>query len=531
MSRGAVRESSRPPGSTGVVAAGDPQTAEAGADLLREGGNAIDAAVAAAFAAFVCELPLCSPLGGGVCVVERGGDAPVAFDLFARTPGLGLRPGTAARDFAAVTVDFGAATQVFHVGRASVAVPLALTGLLELHRRWGARPLASVLAPAIALGRGGYTLGPGVAFVFDILRPIVERTDACRRLFVDEAGAIATAGARLANPDLASTLEALARRPEAVVREIYDVLAREMGPDQGGLITPDDVAAAAIAEHAPVVVDHGDWRLATMPSPSTGGVLVALGLRLLEGAGRAPRLSREHMLLVAKAQEAMLAERDETFAERCADPALVAALLDDERLAIARAHARNNLLGSTTQISAIDRDGTAVSLTLTNGEGSGHVLPGTGMITNNLLGEEDLHPRGFHRDPPGTPIATMMAPTLLSRGGDRIALGSGGSNRLRTAILQVLVGLVEHRVSAADAVHAPRLHLEIDAATKKPRIAFEAAGLADDVVRALESRYPPSPAVFAAPNLYFGGVHLAMRVAGELDGIGDARRGGARVVV
>ncbi|MBX3217961.1 MAG: gamma-glutamyltransferase [Labilithrix sp.] len=518
----------------GVVAAGDPQTAGAGAALLREGGNAIDAAVAAAFAAFVCELPLCSPLGGGVCLVERGTGAPVAFDMFARTPGLGPSPApdaTQPRDFAAVTVDFGAASQVFHVGRASVAVPLALTGLLELHRRWGARPLASVLAPAIALGRDGYTLGPGVAFVFAILRPILERTDACRRLFVDGAGELATAGARLANRDLAATLDSLARRPDDVVRELYDALAREMGPHHGGLITPDDVAAAAIAEHAPVVVDHGDWRLATMPSPSTGGVLVALGLRLLEGAGRAPRLSREHMLLVAQAQEALLTERDESFAERCADPVLVAALLADDRLAAARKLARDNLLGSTTHISAIDRSGTAVSLTLTNGEGSGHVLPGTGMIANNLLGEEDLHPRGFHRDPPGTPLATMMAPTLLSRGGDRVALGSGGSNRLRTAILQVLVGLVEHRVPASDAVHAPRLHLEIDAATKAPRIAFEAAGLAGDVVAMLRDRYPPSPAVFAEPNLYFGGVHLAMRVGEAFDGVGDPRRAGAAVVV
>ena len=513
----------------GVVAAGDPQTAEAGAKLLRDGGNAVDAAVASAFAAFVCELPLCSPLGGGVCVIGRGTEPPVAFDMFSRTPGLGLPPGTKPSDFESVTLNFGSARQIFHVGRASVAVPLALSGLVELHRRYGLRPLETVLAPAISLGRDGYTLGPGVAFAFDILRPIVERTPECRALFTGHGGRIASAGARLRNADMASTFEEIARRPGAV-RDLHAELAREMGPDKGGLITHEDIAAATIGEHTPISVEQGGWRLWTMPSPSAGGVLVALGLRLLEGVGRTAYLSREHVLLVAKIQEALLAERDDTFAERCADPMLVKSLLADERVAIARVHARSNLLGSTTHISAIDDEGRAVTLTLSNGEGSGHVLAGTGMIANNLLGEEDLHPRGFHRDQPGKPLATMMAPTLLSRGSDRIALGSGGSNRLRTAILQVLVGLIEHRVSAADAVHAPRLHLEIDCTTKQPRLAFESAGLEPSVVEVLCAHYPPAPAVFAAPNLYFGGVHIAMRVGDSFDGVGDARRAGARVI-
>lgn len=520
----------------GVVAAGDRQTAEAGAELLRHGGNAVDAAVAAAFAAFVCELPLCSPLGGGVCVVEPPGGPTVAFDMFARTPGLDAGgaggaggAGAQPRDFEGVSVCFGAASQVFHVGRASVAVPLALAGLLEVHRRFGSRPLIDVVTPAISLGRDGYVLGPAIAFVFDILTPIVGRTPECRRLFVDDTGKIARSGARLMNRDLASTLEDIARRPERV-RDLYIALAREMGPEQGGLVTEKDVMAATVREHVPVVTDHAGWRLATMPSPSTGGVLVALGLRMLEGVGRARFLSRDHVLFVANVQEALLAERDDGFTERCADPDLVRAMLADERVAVAREHARKNLLGSTTHISALDERGNAISLTLTNGEGSGHVLSGTGMILNNLLGEEDLHPRGFHRDPPGSRLTTMMAPTLLSRGTDRIALGSGGSNRLRTAILQVLVGLVEQQVSPETAVGAPRLHLDLDE-HRAPRLAFEAAGLSDDVIRALREAYPRSPAVFDAPNLYFGGVHLAMRRGGAFEGVGDPRRAGARVVV
>src|SRR5262245_20520073 len=190
----------------GIVAAGDPQTSNAGAALLKSGGNAVDAAVAAAFAAFVCELPLCSPLGGGAMVLELPGEKSHALDLFARAPGLGAsRP--AELDFDDVEVSFGAATQVFHVGRGSAAVPLALEGLLEAHRRWGRRPLEEVVAPAVVLGKSGYTLGPGVAFVFKILTPIVERSAECRTLFSDRDGTIAKHGARLDNPNLAATLE------------------------------------------------------------------------------------------------------------------------------------------------------------------------------------------------------------------------------------------------------------------------------------------------------------------------------------
>ncbi len=534
----------------GVIAAGDPQTAGAGAKLLHAGGNAIDAAVASAFAAFVCELPLCSPLGGAVMVLEEAGGRSVAFDMFARTPGLGARSSAgAARDFEAVSVSFGAASQIFHAGRASVALPLTLRGLIDVHRRYGALSLDAVLEPAIDLGRNGWVLGPGVAYVFEILVPIVGRTPDCFALFADPdasgAPRIARAGARLENHALADTLDRIRKDPARGVDAIYAQLAHEFGPERGGLITLEDARDEAVAELDPIVTHHatkdagGPWRLATMPSPSTGGLLVALGLRMLEGSAAGSGdghsfLSREHAIFMAKVQEALLAERDETFIERCADPDAVRAMLADEHVQKARKIARDNLLGSTTHISAIDEDGNAVALTLTNGEGSGHVLSGTGMLTNNLLGEEDLHPRGFHRDPPGKPLTTMMAPTILSRTGarrDLIALGSGGSNRLRTAILQVLDGLVEHRVPPVDAVFAPRLHVEIDPTSKQPRVAFESTGRAEDVTRALERAYPQNPAVFGERNLYFGGVHLATYVDGVFEGVGDTRRGGARSLV
>jgi gamma-glutamyltranspeptidase/glutathione hydrolase len=516
----------------GVVAAGDSQTALAGARLLEVGGNAVDAIVAAAFAAFVCELPLCSPLGGAVMLLEEPSGETHAIDMFARAPGLGSeRPSE--MDFRGLDVRFGATSQTFHVGRASAAVPLALPGLLDIHARWGRIPLAEVVAPAIAYGRGGFTLGPVIASILGVLAPILAGDPECRALYATPDAALGagqggtgiSAGALLRNTELAGVLEDLARSP-TTLRDVYAAFAREFGTARGGLVTQEDVDRARITSLSPIRLTHRGWNVATMPAPSTGGMLVALGLRLHEGDGKHAFLSREHLLGVARVQEILLEERgraslDDTYVE-----ALRA------RLAARKAASPvpDSVLGSTTHLSAIDENGLTVALTLTNGEGCGHVLAGTGMLVNNLLGEEDIHPNGFHLDPPGQPLTTMMAPTILRSGGRRVALGSGGSNRLRNAILQVLLGLVEHEKDIATAVEAPRV--QIEARTDRTfRLAFEGGGLAPDVTSALLATYPVDPAVFDGPTFFFGGVHAATASGDTFAGAGDPRRSGAVATV
>ena len=510
---------------------------------MRAGGNATDAAVAAALAAFVCEMPLASPLGGGVLVAWHPGQPPVSLDFFTRTPGVGARLPARTLDFHHVEVDFGATIQVFHVGRASAAVPLALPGLLDAHRRWGSLPLPAVAEPAIELARSGYVLGEQVAYVFSLLVPIVTRSRECRALYFD-GDAVAQAGAHLKNLDLAQTLQDVAADPDRLP-DIYDQLAREFAPSEGGLITPEDGRAPQLVEASPVAVDHGEWQLATMPPPSSGGVLVALGLKLLEGVGgEASFLSEAHLRRLMRVQDTLLDVRDDQFDVSCRDAGFVRGLLSPARVAELRAQLGRrgdvrpgNRLGSTTHISVLDDAGSAVSLTLTNGEGCGHVLRGTGMVVNNMLGEEDIHPRGFHRDEPGTRLSTMMAPTVL-RGENRIiALGSGGSNRLRTAILSVASHLVEYAVCPATAVAAPRLHLEPLRSRRGEdgrwvrSLAYEIVGLAESVQHALRGEYPEAPVAFARPNMFFGGVHVAMRDGECFSGAGDSRRGGSVAVV
>jgi gamma-glutamyltranspeptidase/glutathione hydrolase len=175
----------------------------------------------------------------------------------------------------------------------------------------------------------------------------------------------------------------------------------------------------------------------------------------------------------------------------------------------------------TTQISVVDAEGNLASLTLSNGEGSSYVLPGSGIMLNNMMGEEDLNPDGFHRMPLGVRLASMMTPTIVSLpDGGQMALGSGGSNRIRSAILQVLTNVLEFDMDLEQAVIAPRLHLEGNHLNVE--MGFSAA--------ALESLQIDWPGVeqWQNANLFFGGVHAVKRLNnGGFRAAGDPRRGGA----
>jgi gamma-glutamyltranspeptidase/glutathione hydrolase len=179
-------------------------------------------------------------------------------------------------------------------------------------------------------------------------------------------------------------------------------------------------------------------------------------------------------------------------------------------------------LGSTTHITAVDRAGNCASVTCSNGTGSGLIVPGTGVHVNNMLGEQDLNPFGFHLHKPGTRMPSMMSPTVVLREGSLEAgLGSGGSNRIRSAVTQTVLHMIAAGAGVQEAVDAPRLHFEEGAVQAEPGIdpgALERlAARGYEIVR------------WKAPNVFFGGVHAVARdpASGALVGAGDARRGGA----
>jgi gamma-glutamyltranspeptidase/glutathione hydrolase len=172
----------------------------------------------------------------------------------------------------------------------------------------------------------------------------------------------------------------------------------------------------------------------------------------------------------------------------------------------------------TTHISVVDGQGNAASLTLSNGEGSGYVLSGSGIMLNNMLGEEDLNPGGFHCWDSGVRVSSMMAPTLAIEQQRIIATGSGGSNRLRTAILQTLNNLCLFGMDVRTAVDSPRLHIENGLLSIEP-------GFPEPAVDEVCAGYPDQHR-WTEKNLFFGGTHTVIYDGGRFSGAGDPRRDG-----
>ena len=476
------------PSSRSLVASGHAEVTAAARVVLEAGGNAFDAAAAAGFASTVAE-PMLASLGGGGFLLARTVDGEEdLFDFFVDTPGRGRDP-DATPDFEPISVRFSNAVQEFHVGLGAAAVPGCLAGFLHVHERLGTLPLADVVAPAIRLARDGVPLSPFQAHVLDLLRPIVRLGPQMRELFAPGGNDLG-AGDRFVNPALASFLEGLPYSADAFYTGSIGADLVERMDAAGGLLSTEDLAAYRVIERRPLAFEYHGTRLLTNPTPSVGGELIAHGLEHLEGVDLGAPGSARHLAGIVGAMEAQVRRRAES------------------------ARGGPTFPRGTTHISVIDGDGNAASLTLSNGEGSGYVVPGTGVILNNMLGEDDLHPEGFHRDPPGIRIGSMMAPTLgVADGRVRLALGSGGSKRIRTALLQVLVARLHYGLPLRDAIEAPRLHLD-------ERLEIE-PGHTRDAVSALAAH---DPNVWRARSMYFGGVHA---VATPDEAVGDARREGS----
>ncbi|MDX6721380.1 MAG: gamma-glutamyltranspeptidase / glutathione hydrolase [Solirubrobacteraceae bacterium] len=489
--------------SHGIVAAGHPLTAQAGADALRAGGNAVDAAVAAMLTSWVAEPLLSGPGAGGYMLVAGAGEQPVLLDFFVAAPGYAASIESRA-PLVPVEVDFaGDARQVFHVGASSCGTYGNPAGIDAAMRRWGSLPLADLAAPAAALARDGVVLNVQQAEVVHLLDEIVRTTPEVAALYVP-VGRLLREGDVFRSPELGDTIERLGAEGSAPFYE-GDIAAAvvERVAAGGGVLTAEDLRRYEAIAREPLDVCYRGRDVLTNPPPSAGGILLALALGLLDRGASPPSLAA-----IVSAMEVAQSERTPEFLDGLAEPCFAGRFLASR-------------LGSTTHLSVIDAAGRACAVTCTNGEGSGIVVPGTGIHVNNIMGEADLSPLGFHHAPPGRRMPSMMSPTVVTAGGEvQLALGSSGSNRIRSALLQTIVAVVDHGLDAADAVAAPRAHVEDGMVYAEPGVPLEELGRDERVLQR-----------FRAPNMFFGGVQAICRdpETGALSGAGDPRRGGVAV--
>ena len=503
----------------GIIAAGHELTLEAAEQILSDGGNAFDAAIAAFYAACMAEPVLASPGGGGFLMARAAGEKALLYDFFVQTP---LNRQADNIDFMPISANFGEVSQEFHIGQGSIAVPGVVRGMFQVHADLASMPMRELVAPALSFARRGISTNAFQAYIFDVVSPIFLHHQQSREQFAGSQAdlKLLTTGDVYYPGRLADTLETLAIEGDRLFYE-GEIAAHivEACTSGGGLLCADDLKKYQCIKRQPLAFSYRDCRVLTNPAPSSGGVLIGFALKLLEqldlaaaSAGSYQAL-RSLILAMALSQQARL--------DHMQDPDRLHSLLDQQLLDQygRQIKQRARAYRGTTHISIIDRQGNMAGLTLSNGEGCGYMLADTGIMLNNMLGEQDLNPQGFFQWQPGQRMTSMMAPTLLLfEDGRHVVTGSGGSNRIRTALMQVIVNLVDHGMPIDAAVAAPRLHYEND-------ILNIEALFDDDIIRQLQHAFPGCQA-WPERNLFFGGAHSVMQQGNHFSGAGDQRRGG-----
>jgi gamma-glutamyltranspeptidase/glutathione hydrolase len=460
---------------SGTIAAGHPATAEAGAEILRDGGSAADAAVAACLASCVAETVMTGLLGGGHAIhYDAAAGTAANLDFFVALPGLGAEARPA--ELVELEVPFGAELVHYSVGPASCGVPGVPGGLGELWRRHGRLDWRRLVEPALELARRGVEMPPAHAACLAMLAPVMTM-DAGARIY-SPGGRLLETGDRLDQPGLVRALELLGDEgpDSAYTGSIAEALLGLIDA-RGGLVTRRDLQTYRALWRKPVEVGYAGTRFATR------GGLSGIPETLPKVPDLLGRSEPERGVALARVLAEPLDQRD----------------------------------GHTTNLTVVDADGNACVVTTSLGLGSGDFVPGLDLHLNSMLGEADLIRPGLRV---GERMGSMMAPSLAFAGEQLVlAAGAAGGTRLRSALVQVACGILDESLAPDEAVERPRLH------PAGGRVQLE-PGFSDETVRALADA-GFEPRVWPARHHFFGGVSVVTPSGAAA----DPRRSGAAVTV
>lgn len=483
---------------TGAVASPEPLAAEVGAEVLRDGGNAVDAAVAVGFALSVT-LPAAGNLGGGGFMLVRCGDEEKAIDYRETAPT------GATRDMYLDAEGNVHATRSLY-GPLAAGVPGTVRGLWEAHRRYGTRPWADLVAPAIRLAEEGFVLDAARA------RSFAATGEAMNRLGLNFAMYFrGQAGETFRQPELAATLRRIAERGADGFYEgrTAELIEEEMRRG-GGLITRDDLRDYRAVVREPLRARVGELTVVSMPPPSSGGVALVQMLKMIHGRELPEHNSAEYIHLVAEIEKRVFADRSYWLGDPDFARVPVDRLISDDYVAARGADIRPDRrtdpatvtwgeAEETTHYSIVDRWGNAVANTYTlNGSyGSGVVVEGAGFLLNNEMDDFSAKPGApnlygvtggvANAIAPRKRMLSSMTPTFVYRH-DRLwlVLGTPGGPTIFTSVFQVIMNRWRFGRTLAGAVREPRFHhqwppakgdpIQVERGGDYPRAALEAMG-------------------------------------------------------
>ena len=491
-----------------AISAGNPITLAAAEQILQAGGNAVDAAIAAYLSCFVAEPCMASAGAGGFAMIADG-SATQCVDFFCQTP-LQKRP-AGELDFFPVTIDFGTATEDFHVGRGSVATPGAIAGIYFMHKHWATIPMPELATHAIQTAKEGAAIDAFQAYDIQLLSEIFLLSEAGRAL-VSTNNRLKGEGDRLYMHEFADFLEVLAiEGPDLFYKgEVAKTIVADQQA-QGGNLTYEDFERYQAVPRQPITIPWAEHTVQTTGSPSVGGALIAAYLHeYTNNIAQVPaHSSREHLQRLIHSYDQVNAIKD--------DDRLIAKYMKETfGIDMQRGNTTAKWNG-TSHFNIVDRDGMAVALTTSVGEGCGYFIPGTNMQLNNMLGEAALLPQGFHSWSPNTRLRSMMTPTVVrdKAGTLKMVTGSGGAGRIPFAIAQTIINHILYKQPIHDAVNNSRIHKH------------------DDITN-VEPNYEVGPGLhtkrWAQQSLYFGGVHSISRDGAVVRAAGDLRRHGVAKV-
>ena len=488
------------------ISAGHEETLAAAKEILLAGGNAVDAAIAAYLMAFVAEPCMASAGAGGFALVQQANGGINMVDFFCQTPIQKIKE--ADLEFYPINVDFGPTTEDFYVGMGSMATPGAISGIYAMHQRWGTMPMPMLAAQAIDKAKHGLALNTFQAIDLLLLKDIFSISPRSREIFFN-GDEIKKEGDKIYMPELADFLDNLSKEGSDLFYkgEIAQQIVND-GKELGGSLTLADLSNYQTIFRKPMSFHWNNYEVFTTAYPSSGGAILAAFLKRFEQktSRRIQHNSSEHFDTLVSVNQFV-----NTIKDNDAD---IQQYLKQEFDIQTKALNKNSNTSGTSHFNIVDKNGMAVALTTSIGEGCGYFIEGTDMHMNNMLGEGALLPNGFHSWIENARLRSMMTPTMVKKEQDLcLVTGTGGAGRIPFMLAQTIINTLHFGLPLEAAIHAPKLYFDRNELNAEKGFDYQ-----------LQEEFKFKE--WNDPSLYFGGTHSVKIYQDYVEAIGDRRRFG-----